>query len=355
MCKSGHRLTTWFDASARICSSLSARTHVDGYRITTAKNGTLVNQYCLTSALFLVIFSSNLAFASEKLGNAEHYSKDGADTCLQCHDQTSNFPVMAIFNSAHGSKDSKNAPFSTTALQCETCHGAVGEHAVKRLRKSESRAPMIAFNAQDNIASEEKSAICLACHQKSAATHWQGSSHQVNNLTCNDCHQIHVSEDPILTKSNQLEQCGQCHKSAKLTAHRASTHPLRSGQMGCSDCHQPHDSNSDKLLIADTVNETCFQCHAEKRGPFLWEHEPVTDSCLNCHQAHGSNQANLLTQRAPYLCQNCHSSQGHPSFSFGSSNLPQQSPSAFLLGRSCNNCHSKVHGSNHPSGSQLQR
>ncbi len=320
-----------------------------------AKVYTLVSQLCLTTALFSAIFFSSSTFSAEVLAEAEHYSKYGADTCLQCHDQASNFPVMAVFNSAHGTKDSKNAPFSTSGLQCEACHGAVGEHAVKRLRKGEKRAPMIAFSARDSIAAEEKSAICLSCHQKSAATHWQGSSHQANNLTCHDCHQIHVSEDPILTKSNQLEQCGQCHKNAKLMAHRASTHPLRSGQMGCSDCHQPHDSNSDKLLIADTVNETCFQCHAEKRGPFLWEHEPVTDSCLNCHQAHGSNQASLLTQRAPYLCQNCHSSQGHPSFSFGSSNLPQQSPSAFLLGRSCNNCHSKVHGSNHPSGSRLQR
>jgi hypothetical protein len=27
----------------------------------------------------------------------------------------------------------------------------------------------------------------------------------------------------------------------------------------------------------------------------------------------------------------------------------------FLLGRSCLNCHSQVHGSNHPSGAKLHR
>jgi len=307
------------------------------------------------SALTLAIALSNVAVATETAAVLADYSKAGADTCLQCHDQSSTFPVMAIFKSAHGSKNSKNAPFSTAGLQCETCHGAAGEHVVKRLRKGEHRAPMIAFTAQDKLTVEAKDNICLSCHQRSSATHWQGSSHQVNNVTCTNCHRIHVSEDPILTKSNQLAQCGKCHKNTKLMAHRASTHPLSTGQMGCTDCHQPHDSNSENLLTADSVNETCFQCHAEKRGPFLWEHEPVTDSCLNCHQAHGSNQPNLLSQRAPYLCQNCHSAPDHSGFSFGSAHLPQQSPSAFLLGRSCNNCHSKVHGSNHPSGSRLQR
>ena len=28
-------------------------------------------------------------------------------------------------------------------------------------------------------------------------------------------------------------------------------------------------------------NETCYQCHAEKRGPFLWEHQPARDDCLD--------------------------------------------------------------------------
>jgi DmsE family decaheme c-type cytochrome len=298
----------------------------------------------------------SLAICAEDKTNAMErpFSKDGADTCLQCHDQDSKFPVLAIFNTAHGNKNSHQGPFANNGLQCEACHGAAGEHSVKRLRKGEQRAPMITFKAKDELPIAEKNSLCLTCHNRSSAKHWQGSSHQVNNISCTDCHNIHVQKDAILTKANQLEQCGKCHINAKLSAHQASSHPLTTGQMGCTDCHKPHDANTDKLLAADSVNETCYQCHSEKRGPFLWQHDPVADSCINCHRPHGSNQPALLSQRAPFLCQTCHSAQGHPSINHAAG-LAQQKASVFLLGKSCTNCHSKVHGSNHPSGSRLQR
>ena len=40
---------------------------------------------------------------------------------------------------------------------------------------------------------------------------------------------------------------------------------------------------------------------------------------------------------------------------FGLWERPIGTPSRFLLGQSCLNCHSQVHGSNHPSGSKLMR
>ncbi|MBT8449750.1 MAG: cystathionine beta-synthase, partial [Gammaproteobacteria bacterium] len=98
----------------------------------------------------------------------------------------------------------------------------------------------------------------------------------------------------------------------------------------------------------------CFSCHAEKRGQFVWEHEPATDNCANCHSSHGSNHADMLVQKAPFLCQNCHSSQGHPAIAYDRPCINNRSES-MLLGRSCMNCHGQIHGSNHPSGSTLQR
>jgi predicted CXXCH cytochrome family protein len=53
-------------------------------------------------------------------------------------------------------------------------------------------------------------------------------------------------------------------------------------------------------LLEATVNDTCYQCHAEKRGPFLWEHAPVREDCTNCHSPHGSTQPSLLKARTPW-------------------------------------------------------
>ena len=92
--------------------------------------------------------------------------------------------------------------------------------------------------------------------------------------------------------------------------------------MTCSSCHQPHGSVSEFNLIRNTVNETCYTCHGDKRGPFLWEHPPARESCVECHNPHGANNPSLLKVRAPFLCQQCHSVSGHPSTLYSGSNIP---------------------------------
>jgi DmsE family decaheme c-type cytochrome len=138
--------------------------------------------------------------------------------------------------------------------------------------------------------------------------------------------------------------------------------------MSCSNCHNPHGSTGPKLLVKNSVNETCYTCHAEKRGPFLWEHGPVIDDCTNCHTPHGSANPTLLKARVPFLCQECHSGD-HGSTLNGGGYLPggnvvtvngtnplgAQGPRAQLNTRACLNCHVLVHGSNHPAGAKFQR
>ena len=63
----------------------------------------------------------------------------------------------------------------------------------------------------------------------------------------------------------------------------------------------------------------------------------------------------MLVARAPLLCQGCHSQSGHPSIARDAGGLAGGTPSAYLLGQSCLNCSSQIHGSNHPSGSKLMR
>jgi DmsE family decaheme c-type cytochrome len=137
--------------------------------------------------------------------------------------------------------------------------------------------------------------------------------------------------------------------------------PVPEGKMSCIDCHSPHGSPTRPLLRADSVNDVCYACHADKRGPLLWEHAPVRENCLNCHQAHGSNHEKLLVAARPYLCQQCHTSPAAHAGQFfrgdqtAGAALAGGTQSPRMIGRTCQNCHSQVHGSNHPSGARFQR
>jgi DmsE family decaheme c-type cytochrome len=280
------------------------------------------------------------------------YTSKGADTCLKCHDEDSAFPVLSIFKTRHAQRSDPRTPFAS--LQCEACHGPGGEHA-RKVRPGEDRAHIRDFGRGAKSTVEEQNGACLNCHEAATRTHWQSSAHARADVPCAGCHAVHATHDRVLTRAGQPEACFDCHTQQRMESHLAFTHPLRHGQMACTDCHAVHGSMQDALLIRPTTNETCFECHADKRGPFLWEHAPVTEDCTLCHRPHGSNHPALLTQRVPLLCQQCHSQAGHPSLPFTPAGLPPGMPSGFLLANSCTNCHSQVHGSNHPSGVKLMR
>ena len=281
---------------------------------------------------------------------AQEYTEKGADNCLKCH-KSAKWDVMPIFNTPHGSRVDPDAPF--TNLQCEACHGPSNEH-FKAKKKSEVPVKRT-FGKGDQASVPEQNEPCIGCHQNHSNLGWFGSTHETQDIACVSCHKIHEDRDPVFDSLKQQEICFSCHQPVRSDTYGASGHPLRFGKMTCSDCHDVHDGNNDFLLQADNVNDTCYSCHAEKRGPFLWEHAPVTDSCTLCHRPHGSNHPALLTRRPPLLCQQCHSAAGHPSLAYTSEDIDQSPGDRFMLSRSCMNCHSQVHGSNHPSGSSQIR
>lgn len=267
----------------------------------------------------------------------------GADTCMKCHDEDNEYPVMPLFKTRHATAADPRSPFANE--QCESCHGNGGEHR-KRARGGERKAPIINFGKDAWTPPKEQNARCLACHQNHQRIEWQGSTHEFNDVPCASCHKIHVARDPVMDKRQQQDVCYSCHINKRAKFFQASHHPVREGQMSCSDCHNVHAEDGTGLLISNNIREKCTSCHAEKRGPFLWEHEPASEDCTLCHVTHGSNLPSLLKKRPPQLCQQCHAQAGHPSVRYDGSTIP----SKFLGVKGCLNCHSKMHGTNHPSG-----
>jgi len=76
---------------------------------------------------------------------------------------------------------------------------------------------------------------------------------------------------------------------------------------------------------------------------------------------HGSNHDKLLVGARPYLCQPCHNPPVDHAGQFfradqtAAAALQGGTQSARIIGRSCQNCHVAIHGSNHQSGARFQR
>lgn len=277
------------------------------------------------------------------------FSDEGADTCLGCHNDDA---MLVIFKTPHGQQADPESPMAH--LQCESCHGPGGEHSGRRVTQAVHQ-PVTDFGPGADAPVDDQNAVCMDCHTDDVSLAWSGSMHERNDTSCAACHSIHTVTDPVVRKSQQSEVCFECHQQQRADSVKPSAHPIRFDAMVCTDCHSPHASVSAGQLKRNTLNELCLDCHAEFRGPMLFDHAPVSEDCSLCHQPHGSIHPALLTRRPPLLCQSCHSQRGHPSLSFTSKSLPGGNPSAMTLERSCLNCHTQVHGSNHPSGYNLMR
>ncbi|MFN7782782.1 MAG: DmsE family decaheme c-type cytochrome [Lysobacterales bacterium] len=270
---------------------------------------------------------------------------EAADTCLACHDDAQ---LNAVLHGPHAVLSDPRNRFADEG--CASCHGASEAHMRRPPRGEPRAATDVRFAKGEGGGAGD--AVCLDCHRGSAM-HWTGSAHADAGLACVDCHQLHTLNDPMLSADTEVEHCASCHRKEHAEFMKVSAHPLDLGRMQCSDCHAPHGSATPGALTRSTLNETCHECHAEMRGPFLWEHPPAAEDCMSCHTPHGSSHAALLKQRTPFLCQQCHLAQFHPSTALSGTGLSGStlpSGSTSLMGQDCLNCHQQVHGSNHPSG-----
>jgi DmsE family decaheme c-type cytochrome len=156
-----------------------------------------------------------------------------------------------------------------------------------------------------------------------------------------------------LKEKTQRELCSTCHRDKVAKLDRSGHMPVREGKLQCTSCHNVHGTTNVRLLRkGDSIAESCTSCHAEKRGPFLWEHAPVRDGCVTCHDPHGSSNERMLVVKSPMLCQRCHVAARHPSTVY---DTLQMQTSVRVYGRSCMTCHPSIHGSNHPSGQRFVR
>lgn len=274
-------------------------------------------------------------------GPASGYAGDA--TCLTCHAEM----TKGYADSAHGRKTLSHSPAASQG--CESCHGPGATHA-------DDPSIAGAITLMTKLPPRQANEACLSCHKGSSHALWRGSAHDARNMSCASCHSVHnfKSAQAQLKTRTEAETCGSCHKLQARKVLRIGHMPLAEGKMECSSCHNPHGATNVKLLRAGNwINESCVSCHAEKRGPFLFEHAAGRESCVTCHDPHGSSNDRMLVAKLPMLCQRCHIGTRHPSTIYD--NRAVAAKSNRIIGRGCINCHQNIHGSNHPSGGTFLR
>ena len=271
--------------------------------------------------------------------------------CYRCHDQTRQLQEIAGPHQLLG----------PNRFTCSTCH------------KPHSR-----------VSSETRTDLCLECHTGSPTSAWHSSYHYREGVACADCHTAHpqaqLSQVVAISHTHVDRQrlrpmgvadpdtCFKCHPKIFAMASLPSHHPIREGKLRCADCHDSHGQDHASLK-APTLNQLCFECHAELAGPFVWEHAPVTENCAICHNPHGTTANNLLHQPPMFLCLRCHTAHSTHGRSLqctrchlvgsvpnlvggGPPNpmIPTTPASRQALFTDCTQCHTQIHGSDFPTG-----
>jgi DmsE family decaheme c-type cytochrome len=267
----------------------------------------------------------------------------GQEACASCHEEK----IAEMAKTLHGKSADRRTPAG--GQSCEACHGPGSKHADDPEKNS-----MRKFG---KVSSNEITAVCTTCHATGEHALWAGSKHEARGVSCATCHSVHSAKGAKLMKTEtQPKLCAGCHQQIVNKINRFNHMPVREDKLACSSCHNLHGSTNGKLLRAGTtVDESCTSCHAEKRGPYLWEHAPVANACVTCHDPHGSSNERMLVSKVPFLCQRCHVTSRHPPTVYDGFVLKNSSNANKMTGRGCVACHSQIHGSNSPNGKAFLR
>ncbi|HVA93828.1 MAG TPA: DmsE family decaheme c-type cytochrome, partial [Candidatus Dormibacteraeota bacterium] len=257
----------------------------------------------------------------------------GSETCKTCHED--------IYNSWEKSphwKTTLNTKAGPSRQGCEGCHGPGAAHVA-------GGGDITKIYIFTNHTAKEIAARCETCHA-SGPQHMNAlnSVHTKNGISCISCHSPHHAQtSQFLLVKAQPELCYTCHQDKRAQFEMPFHHRVNEGLVKCTDCHNPHGTVAPNQLRTSAAQDAvCFTCHADKRGPFVFEHEPVkVEGCETCHTPHGSPNAHLLkVSNVNILCLSCHTTSfanapGAPSFHNQAAQY-----------QACTLCHTQIHGSN---------
>ena len=127
----------------------------------------------LLSALPAVTLALGLVGAAPP-ASAQRTPSPEAEVCKNCHAER----VESYLSTKHGQKGNLQGP------DCRTCHANADEHV--KAGGGRGAGGIFGFNDKAHSA-QQKSAVCLSCHQGTNRVNWQSSTHANRDVACNSC------------------------------------------------------------------------------------------------------------------------------------------------------------------------
>ncbi len=188
-------------------------------------------------------------------------------SCLACHTTGWN-PDLDNFGADEFVEEDTTATFgwvvtdeakfaAKTNIQCETCHGPLGQENGTRV------------GGHSSVASVDLEAdLCGACHQGShhpTFTEWQESKHAFAKFTTIPGRFEWIASNPGCAGCHTAEGFLQFIEQEELEPHVNAPGP-EGNDLTCAACHNPH-GNENTANLRLPADEICVKCHQPEFNP----------------------------------------------------------------------------------------
>ena len=330
-------------------------------------------------------------------GSAEdHLLVRGTDSnqlCLSCHDQLrpgmfrdgshAEHPISPVVNPAQAAaiKDMGTKLGPGEHLLCLSCH---------KLHHGKGERFMLADELTDGR-------FCIRCHQEKTSvlktdhdlrSRFRDERNRLGMTPssggpCSSCHMFHrYARTPEESTVDPGGKCITCHQQGRCAESRVLGSVNHPG-VSCNGCHDPHMSDHPAFL-RNAPGQVCSSCHKQQAGLVGGPHDmaraagawpaesrEIADPCLACHRPHGNEDTGLFRMAGSLGgvdagCRACHAanlwdvpgdkSAVHPQFARNGtivSCLPLDDANGKMPSIACKTCHDPHAGPQ--SGAMLLR
>lgn len=205
-------------------------------------------------------------------GASSRFNRIIATECLTCHNH---FPKHVI--------ESENKYLEMPrGIECERCHGPGSLHAKEKLKGiiiDTSKYADYSITNPRHLPRDLQMDICQRCHLQGVAVLNEGKTFFDfrPGMRLSDVMQVYLPRF-----SNSHERFIMASQADRL---RLSPCYLKSDELSCISCHNPHHSVKSKEN--NRYNETCISCHPSSKKNFcsapVAERKAENDNCVKCH------------------------------------------------------------------------